>query len=85
MMCTSAGITILIRRTDVYNYTWTHDGFEEVVPGFSSKIWIHDVNLSSENVADLIERRKLYDYHHGSWHFLSCFFMCSMALSIMDG
>ena len=45
--------------------------------------WEADENLSEDEIEAAIERRKVYDYLHGSWQFLSALFLMRQTLDIM--
>ena len=45
--------------------------------------WYVDEGSTQDDIDERIERRKVYDYLHGSWQFLSALFLMQQTLYIM--
>ena len=45
--------------------------------------WLVDQKSTQDDIDAAIERRKVYDYLHGSWQFLSAQFLMQQTLDIM--
>ena len=45
--------------------------------------WYIDLAMTPDDIDDAIEARRVYDYLHGSWQFMSALFLMQQTLDIM--